>query len=285
MRRDLIYSEIENNIFSPGDIIWIKDNGNEVVVSKKTELINFSLIQKLKSKAQMLVIENEFDQIRFKESEEIINEFKSAIYYKDKKSAVLNFLSFINRNYVNGHHDNFELNLIFYKALSEVSLEKAIDLVNLDRDYFDRTISVCGAIVMMGMMFGYYDFGYLKKIYNENINGFYNLIKDKSIISAKENLEDFRLNMKKISVSIEQNVDKNFILFEKLDGDGLHGFVENELNDFEITILKINEYFSYLKKNDEKICEVIGKNKIGAGKNVENKLLTSLKELEKIEVV
>lgn len=249
-RKELDFFEIRKNLLSPGDIFWIKRSGDEVLISSKGDLLNLNLITKLEKQSQKIVIENYIDETDLLEINELFERYQKEILIKDKINYREKILKFFHKKIVEENQKDVEINVLFWKIFSELGFEFGTKFVEIDRDYFDRAMTVGGLTVLGHLMLGFYDLDFLKKSYSNVIRDFKNILGQDSVMSFKEKMESFRENNELLE--LDQSLIKNIntTLFEKDSSLGLKKTMHFELSDYEIFMAEINSKISYQEKNE-----------------------------------
>lgn len=249
-RKELDFFEIRKNLLSPGDIFWIKRSGDEVLISSKGDLLNLNLISKLEKESQKVVIENYIDETDILEINELFERYQKEILIKDKIVYREKILKFFHKKIVEENQKDIEINVLFWKIFSELGFEFGTKFVEIDRDYFDRALTIGGLTILGHLLLGFYDLDFLKKSYSNVIRDFKNVLGQDSVMSFKDKMESFR--EKDGLLEIDQGLIKNIktTLFEKDSSLGLKKTMHFELSDYEILMAEINSKISYKEKNE-----------------------------------
>lgn len=238
-QRKLNLDEIKNAILSPGEIFWIKNSGAKVLLCKKGDVCNLSLIQKLINNHQELIIENEIDKNFIYEANELINKYSEQVHAKDKDEYRNIIFKFLVDNFVNSEKTLFEFNFITWKWFSTIQDEKAVELIDYDREWFIRTMGVSGLATIVAWSMGYCDLNYLKQKYAEVFMSAFDFIKNENPIQGKEKIAEFFNTSEDYPIQIAGSSKST--LFEKQNGTGPLKYKGSELSDYELTLALINK--------------------------------------------
>ncbi len=253
-RKPINFFEISKNLLSPGDVYWIKRSGEEILISSKGDILNLNLISKLDQQSQKVVIENYIDETDLLEIKELFDRFHVELLIKDKNVYREKIFKFFYKKIVDENKSDNELNIIFWKMFSELGFEFGSKLVEKDRDYFDRALTV-GALSVLGiMLMGYYELNYLKKTYSDIIRDLKNIMAEDAVISFKEKMEKLRDEQESLKFSDDRDKKIKTMVFEKDLGLGIKKTMNYELSDFEIFISELNRSLKYVnRKSDDMI--------------------------------
>lgn len=163
------FNKIENFVLAPGDIYWLKSSGEELLISKKSEVLNVVLCQKLKKHNHTLRIANEVNidlilkiEDKFTSSRKEVSMAKKNIYRKK-------VIEYLKKEYVEIDRGQYELDMMVWRIFSKFTTLEQNDLVNQDIDLFKRSLRVTSSLVLSAFLLGYYDELFLEEIFAKTI--------------------------------------------------------------------------------------------------------------------
>lgn len=239
-----IYENSIHELFTPCDVIWIKDSGEELVVSKKDELMNHALIAKLvNAKKQLVSRDAEDDSAKkeifawFKNSERELS-LKSKLLYREK------ILKTIYDKYVLSDVSQFKLDALAIGLFSDFSLEEMMVFAKKDLVFFKRSLSLVSSLILLRYIVGHYHETQL-------ILDFRKMFTELMSIEESCSLVKFRMNLEKSLMNEDFIVDENgltfnlSLLFEKNEHKGLLKYSSNELRLASELVIMSNQYLSF----------------------------------------
>lgn len=243
-------SYIENEIFATGDIFWNKKSGIKVLISKKNDLINFELIDKLISGNMDLSIENWKDmdflnQIHswFKSySEEL--EIRKKIIIKDKITR------FLVKEFVKDDKEQFQLDVLGWKLFGKLPYLEIQEFIKTDFELLKMNLRICSTMSICSFLIGNYSEKYLIANYNDCLIALMNFT-SKSRERSYEYLfkpELSKEDLLKLKALVPKEVLDVFVVFEKKNGSGPQEKAIEEMSDVESLFLGIFHF--YLTKNE-----------------------------------
>lgn len=266
-RKEIIYSDLKKFLLSPGNIFWKKNNGDEVLISKKGDVCNLNLLEKIYLNKQTILIEDEIDRHMLHEAETLFKAYCNEIQVKDKNKWKDKIRFFLTENFINKNKPQLELNLVVWNWFgSEELFEISKEMMAKDDVLFIRTLTIATDLSLLALAGGYYDEKYLQKYYEEVFKCFNNLFKKGTLMQLKMNLEKCRTGrgFKKEEIIIEaQFCSKNF--FEEFDGTGVNKNTINEMNEMEFFEMKINHLISFIEREESNFLFLIKEKKLDLG--------------------
>lgn len=245
-KKEIVFSELKTNLLSPGNIFWKKNHGEEILISKKGDLLNIELIEKIHNAKNKLLIEDEVDRKVLYEANELIKAYREKTHAKDMENIKNKMLEFLVEQFVKENKTEFEFNLICWSWFSGLSHEEGATFLEMDRDYFVRSMSVTSGLTILAMVFGYYDYKYLQDFYSKTLREFKSLLDDKLAMSAKEILEDYRSGVIDAETFVLKfNLKRNLTLFENKNGTGAFAVKANEMSEFDLVCAEVNSAYDY----------------------------------------
>ena len=294
-KREVHFKEIENEIFSPGNLFWKKKSGVEVLISAKGDFLNHQLLKKISESDQKFLISNSVEQNKISEFKNLFQEYEFLIQIKEKNKQRKKILNFLNEIFYSPIEEvrQFELVLMCFHIFNERSLEENMAFFNSDIEFAMRSFQVASSYTLLAFLLGYYDFKFLKKLFNTTIENFSILSKDKLIMTFKEKLEVVK-NKEKLEecdfnfIKNENNLNDEFqkILFERFDGSGVFSINKNEMNDLEIVFLSLNKLYSYkVMKDINNILSLVKKDSFDCDVKILNIIKSNFDEFVEVKVV
>lgn len=245
-KKEIVFSDLKTNLLSPGNIFWKKNHGEEILISKKGDLLNIELIEKIHNAKNKLLIEDEVDRKFLHEASELIKAYQEKTHVVDMESIKMKMFDFLVEHFVKESRTEFEFNLICWSWFSELSHEEGAKFLEMDRDYFIRCMSVTSGLTILAMVFGYYEFKYLQNFFSKTMRDFKALLDDKLAMSAKESLEEFRTGVIDAeSFVLKFNLKRNLTFFENKYGTGAFAVKANEMSEFDLVCAEVNSAYDY----------------------------------------
>ncbi len=284
---NLNLGELEENIFSMGDIYWRKISGKNILLFKTGELADIKKIHKMLEKGQQLIIKRlttcyqskrlfqaisllskesdarEIEIIRLK----VLSIFRDLFWIGNGEGEIVELQSFGRRTF-------FSLPASFDKSLQSVGI-----------DIYNRNHMMAGVGVLLAMVMGYSRFEFLQDFYHSLLLvdyrpsgkaiGFFSVEAMKkefhhagsglkhlgpypfeSIIFEKHSKVEFKEEIQKIfnDPSVLMVIEKHHELMNGLGFNHLH---EDVLSDLECILIFVHGLFEVgemsFKKNDGKM--------------------------------
>lgn len=250
---DIKLSQFKKSLLSPADIYWQKRSGNTVLISRKGEMLNTALLKKLEAADEKINIENSIDLEIPLHFEALFEKYNSELLIKDKMQWRMKILHQLKVEFLDKKRDQLQFDFLTWNLFSNIPLEIAQGFINRDASLFKRNLSLTTTYVWIAFLLGYYDTSFLKSHFSDSLTMLMKIGESLNVLSLKERLEYFRLCEKfneAESLELSELLDKDdyfkLSCFERLDGSGLLGFNENELNDLEKVMSNLQRFFPYL---------------------------------------
>ena len=294
-KKDVNLVELEREILSPGDLYWKKENGAEVLISKKGEMLNNGLLKKLSLQNQKLFIENAIDNNFIVKFQILFKQYESCIQIKDKnqwRSEIINSLKdcfILSQENIS----QFDLDYLCHSLFSSISnREVEIKFFANDYAYALRAYHIASSYVIIAFLLGYYDHFYLRKIYTTTIQNFIELSKNREMISYKEKMDELKNKTTFSDEDLLYAKNEQFptdqfktILLEKFDGSGLFLIHAKEMTDLEIILLDLNSFFGFNSSFELNILGQIKKGNFNCKESILNLINESLdKHYEEVAI-
>jgi hypothetical protein len=280
-KMDLNLKDVKGFILSPGNIFWQQNSGAHVLLSAKSDFLNFPLIEKLSKTNHILLIENQID---LQLQHDFIFNFKSyelEILIREKLQWRRKLMNLFSEELGNDRVSQFEVDQLAWKVFSRVDHEETRKFLDKDIDFFKRCMSMASSYTLCAFLLGYYSDEFLTKLFNEtflNLMDFKNSVPMQTLklqlekIRSEENLvaEDNHI----LEDLYQLGSKKNVLLGERYNGSGYRQINKSEMTDLEKVLVALNDHYSFadsthksifyeiknsLFKCDEKILKVMRK--------------------------
>lgn len=166
-KSDLNLKEMEGFILSPGNIFWQQKSGTHVLLSAKSDFLNFPLIEKLSNANHILLIEN---RINLQLQHDFIEYFKghqSEVLVKEKLRWRFKLLTLFSEELGKEEVSQFEVDQLAWMVFSALSYEEARAFMEKDIELFKRSMSVATSYTLCAFLLGYYSDEFLSRIFTE----------------------------------------------------------------------------------------------------------------------
>lgn len=273
-KKDLNLKDLKGFVLSPGNIFWIKNSGTETLIAKKSDYLNYPLVEKLAHASHKLVIEDQIDLSVQHEFMEFIKAHRSELLFKEKLQWKKKLFELLQHNRVS----QFELSQLAWMAWSNLDREDVKALIDFDLDLFQRSLNVASSIVFCALLLGYYQDEFLKKLFSQTLSHLMTMEKielmdrlkaEMEIIREHDILTDYdRAFLKKLYPQTESWAG------ERYNGSGVRSINKKEMNDLEIVMVALERHFSYREMNGESFLVSIINGKF----HCDDKLLSVLRK-------
>lgn len=260
----LVLKHVENEILSPGDIFWKKNNGTDVLISKKSDILNFEMIEKLIKNERDLVL---IDSIDFSFHDSMISlyeKYSEEFSMKDKIQLRNMIIKNLREEYVQRKKTQFEFNRMAWCFFSQLNKSEMVAYVKKDKELFERNISIASSYTFCAFLIGYYETKFLSNLFSSTLTNLMNLGKNLQILELKEKIESLRMqdsfSLEDCEVAKEialQAMTRETMIFERYDGSGMREINSREMNDLEIILVAINHKFGFENAEDVNIFSEI----------------------------
>lgn len=254
-----IYEQSIHELFTPCDVIWVKESGEELVISKKDEVMNHALIAKLvAAKKELICRQFEDDKLKkeiiswFRSSERELS-LKSKLVYREK------ILKAFYDGYVVSGVSQFKLDTLGIELFSDFSLEEMMSFAKKDLSFFKRSLSLVSSFMLLRYIVGHYNETELRLEFRKQLVDLMNIEESCSLVK-------FRMNLEKSLMNEGFEIDENrlsfnlSLLFEKESQKGLKKYSPNELQLTSELMIMSNQYLSFNSFKQKNILSAICNN-------------------------
>ncbi|MBC7538945.1 MAG: hypothetical protein H7281_08990 [Bacteriovorax sp.] len=274
---ELNLKDVKGFILSPGNIFWQQNSGAHVLLSAKSDFLNYLLIEKLSKSNYILLIENQID---LQLQHDFVFYFKShqlEILIKEKLQWRLKLMGLFSLELARDEVSQFEIDQLMWKVFSRVEHEEAKKFLDKDIDLFKRGMSIAASYTICAFLLGYYSDAFLTKIFNETFLNLMDLNISVPIQTLKIQLEKIR-NLEHLTAEDNHMLEdiyqlgnnKNVILAERYDGSGYRQINKSEMNDLEIVLVALNEHYSFEDSSHKSIFFEIKKSQFKCDEKILN---------------
>ena len=131
-KKEIVFSELKTNLLSPGIIFWKKNIGEEVLISKKGDLINIELIEKIHNAKNKLLIEDEVDRKFLYEANELIKTYQEKVHVNEMDNIKIKMFDFLVEHFIKSNKSEFEFNMVCWSWFSDLTHEEGAKFLELD---------------------------------------------------------------------------------------------------------------------------------------------------------
>ena len=267
MKLDFKY--IKNEILSPGNIFWKKNNGTDVLISKKGDVLNLGLIQKLINADSDLVLEDSIDLAFHDSMFSLYVKYSEELFMRDKIKWREEIIESFRVEFVQGQKSQFELNRLAWKFFSQFNNSDAASFIDKDKELFVRNLSIASSYAFCAFLLGYYETSFLSNLFTSTLKNLMDLGGSTQVLSLKETIEYLRMqesfnseDCKSVEEIASPALLKSTMLFERYDGSGMRQINSREMNDLEIIFVAINRSFGFEREDTVNILSEIQNGKI-----------------------
>ena len=246
----LNFNHIKNEILSPGNIFWKKNNGMDLLISKKGEILNFELIKKITDAGYDLVLEDSIDLAFHDSLFSLYVKYSEELLMKNKMKWRLEIIESLITGFIKKKKSQFELNHLARKLFSQFNNSEITDFLARDNDLFIRNASIASSYTFCAFLLGYYESSFLSNLFTSTFKNLMELGNGVELIVRKEKIEHLRmqdsftsLDYKFIEELASPVIIKSTMIFERYDGSGIRKINSREMNDLEIIFVAINRNF------------------------------------------
>lgn len=265
----LIFDHIKDEILSPGDIFWKKNNGTEILISKKGDVLNSEIIQKFIKADCNLFLENSIDLSFHDLMHSIYIKYSEEILMRDKVLLRDEIVKNLRDEFIQRKKTQFELNHMAWRFFSKFSKEEAVTFIEKDKELFGRNLSIASSYTFCAFLLGYYETSFLSHLFNSCLNNLMDLGSSTQVLTLKEKMEYLRLqdsfnseDYKCVEEIASPLLIKSTMLFERYDGSGMRQVNSREMNDLEIIFVAINRNFGFEEEYNINIFSEIQNGKL-----------------------
>jgi hypothetical protein len=271
---ELNLRDLEGLVLSPGDIFWIKNSGAEILIAKKSDFLNFALVEKIANSSHQLRMENQIDLSIQHEFMKMVNAHRREVFFKEKLQWKKRIFDLLLQNNLS----QFEIGQLAWMAWSSIDRDSVKALIDFDIDLFKRSLNVASSYVFCALLLGYYQDDFLKALFTNTLKELMSIERNELLNSIKMEMEQMREN------DTLTSDDNNFIkriyprsiswAGERYNGSGVNAYNKKEMSDLEVLLIALERQFSYRDVDGESIFDSIQKGKF----HCDEKILSVIKK-------
>lgn len=247
-------SYLKTMIYSPGDLYWLKKSGEELLITKKGEVGNFNLLNKIDKNGQNILIAEQEDDAYIKIG---LNHFKAwhkADQLAQKDQIKLTIMQFLEQEFVEKNRSQIELDNFFWMVFSEMDIDIVSIYFDRSSDFFRRALSVSALAVFIAFVDGNHQLEFLKQSYTQLFMFFEKIYESNPTWEFVLRLENAKMQR---DLELEKLISK--IKFDQVffHREYEHYFLTPNLEvvgDLPLMLkyfFEINQIFSYTKKHQK----------------------------------
>ena len=255
---------IKDEILSPGNIFWKKNNGSDVLISKKGDVINFDLIQKLSSAGQTVFMEDGIDLDLHQSMFSLYVKYSEELFMRDKIKWREQLIEHLRHEFIQNQKSQVELNHLAWKLFSKITNEEAAAFVKKDSSLFKRHLNVASSYTFCAFLLGYYEPGFLSNIFTTTFKNLMELGESIHVMGLKEKIEYLRLqdsfnseDFKYVEEIASQDQISKTMFFERYDGSGIRQINSREMSDLEIVLVALNRKYGIEESSHHNVLSEI----------------------------
>ncbi|MFA6236763.1 MAG: hypothetical protein WC635_05495 [Bacteriovorax sp.] len=252
--------DLKGFILSPGNIFWKQKSGKLILLSAKSDFLNFELVEKLFKAEYELFIENQIDLQIQADFEEYFKRHRSEMLVREKLQWRIKLLGMFAGKMSSEVFTQFDLNQLTWKTFSTVNQQKAKTFLDQDIELFNRGMSIATSYTLCAFMLGYYSDEFLSKLFTDTFLNCVDIDQATPLHSLKIQLETIRTqeSWTDEDKAVLDNVfhlgmKKDFLIGERFDGSGIKNVNKREMTDLEILLVALNENYSFSENTDRNI--------------------------------
>lgn len=246
------FAHIKNEIMSPGNIFWKKNNGNDVLISKKGDVLNHQLIQKLITADCELFIVDGIDFDHHDAMFALYVKYSEELLMRDKIKLREELIENLRLEFVETPRSQFEFNQLAWKFFSKFTNEDAQLFIEKDSVLFKRHLHVASSYAFCAFLLGYYEPTFLSNLFTSTLKNLMELGESIVVMSLKEKIEYLRMQdsfnaddfKSAIDIGSDDQISKTMI-FERYDGSGIKHINSREMSDLEIILVALNRKYGF----------------------------------------
>lgn len=243
-------NHIKDEILSPGNIFWKKSNGSDVLISKKGDVLNFDLIQKLYSAGHTLFMEDGVDLDLHNSMFSLYVKYSEELFMRDKIKWRDQLIEYLRHEFIQNQKSQVEFNHLAWKFFSSITNEEAVIYVKKDSALFKRHLNVASSYTFCAFLLGYYEPGFLSNLFTTTLRNLMTLGESIHVMGLKEKIEYLRLqdsfnseDFKCVKEIASQDQIAKTMFFERYDGSGMRQINSREMSDLEIVMVALNRKY------------------------------------------
>lgn len=260
----LDFKHIKDEILSPGNIFWKKNNGTDVLISKKGDVLNHELIQKFIKADYNLVLEDSIDLSFHDSMYSLYVRYSEELLMRDKIKYREEIIENLRVEFVQKKKSQFEFNHMAWKFFSQFNNSDAAAFIEKDKELFSRNVSIASSYTFCAFLLGYYETSFLSNLYTSTLKNLMELGNSVQVLTLKEKIEYLRMqesfnseDFKCVEEIASPSLIKSTMLFERYDGSGMRQINSREMNDLEIIFVAINRNFGFESEDNTNIFSEI----------------------------
>lgn len=280
---------LQRDLLAPGNIFWQKKSGDAVLISKKGDALNLGLLKKLSDSDAEIVIEDEINLHASEELKVLYEKYSEEILMRDKIIWREKFIAALRREFIeNENVSQFELNHLAWRLFSEFEFAAGVAFMERDGDLFRRHLSVASSYTFCAFLLGYYEPGFLSRLFTKTLQSLMDLGSSAHVLSLKEKLEYLRLqdsfsseDYDYVKTIASEEILAKTVMFEKYDGSGPRNLNSREMSDLDIVFVALGRMFGYTIESKTNALKAIDKNELNCQPRTLKLLQKILSEKEK----
>lgn len=164
----LMEEEIEGELLSPGDIFWIKSNGDQILISPYGSIINHEQLNKFLKAKVNIVIDMMVNYSVKSEGVKFFDKLKHANTLSEKNAARNDFLVWNDKLLWSGITNGSFVDVMNVFLGSVHFFDPKIEevLLHMSQSDFQRSILTGSMSVIFALALGYNDYSYLQDLYH-----------------------------------------------------------------------------------------------------------------------
>lgn len=281
---------LQHDLLAPGNIFWQKKSGDAVLISKKGDALNLDILKKLSDSNAEITIANEIDLEAGEELKALYEKYSDEVLMRDKIAWREKFIVALRREFIEKENaTQFELNHLAWRLFSNFERTEGVAFIERDADLFRRHLSVASSYTFCAFLLGYYEPGFLSRLFSKTLQSLMDLGVSARVLSLKEKLEYLRLQDSFTSEDYEyvksiasDEILSKTVLFEKYDGSGPRKLNSREMSDLDLVFVAIGRMFGYMEESQDNVLSAIDKNELNCQPRILKMLQKILSEREKL---
>ena len=263
------FNHIKDEILSPGNIFWKKNNGTDVLISKKGDVLNHELIQKFIKADCILILEDSIDLSLHDSIFSLYVKYSEELLMRDKIKIREELIENLCVEFIRGKKSQFEFNLLAWKFFSQFNNSDAATFIKIDKELFSRNLSIASSYTFCAFLLGYYEPSFLSNLFTSTLKNLMALGNTTQVLTLKEKIEYLRMqesfnseDFKCVEEIASPALIKSTMIFERYDGSGMRNINSREMNDLEIIFVAINRNFGFESEESANIFSEIDSGKL-----------------------
>lgn len=249
---DFKISQFKNSLLAPGDISWHKKSGEDVLISRKAEMMNIQLIKKLEAAREKVLLENPIDLDLQRRFEAMFEKYNSELLIKDKLVWREKIIHALRVDFIEKHRSQLDFDFMTWNIFSKIPLENGQKYIERDEKLFKRNLTITATYTWVAFLIGYYDTTFLSNLFSHAMTDSMNMGLEENVMTLKDKLEYLRMidyfdekDFSEINELIPAESYKRLVLFERANGSGPLKLNIHELSDLELIIWSMHKEISF----------------------------------------